>query len=67
MRVNPIPDAKTVLKALPAWFADSNAVYPHRVQRYRSPKEYREATLRSTSTTQNESAFCGERSNGFEP
>jgi putative transposase len=41
VRVNPTPDAPTVLAQLSAWFADYNAVHPHSALRYRSPDEFR--------------------------
>jgi putative transposase len=43
--INPIPDTYTVLQALPAWFADYNAVHPHSALRYRSPDEFRDDKL----------------------
>ncbi len=39
-RVNPRPDAITVLQQLPAWFADYNAVHPHSGLRMLSPREF---------------------------
>jgi putative transposase len=48
VKINPTPDAKTVLEQLPAWFADYNAVHPHRQLRYRSPNEFRDASLSPT-------------------
>jgi putative transposase len=41
VRINPTPDAPTVLAQLSAWFADYNAVHPHSALRYRSPDEFR--------------------------
>ena len=38
--VNPIPDAKTVMLALPEWFAHYNELHPHRALGYRSPREF---------------------------
>ena len=38
--VNPIPDAKTVMLALPEWFDHYNELHPHRALRYRSPREF---------------------------
>lgn len=42
VRVNPTPDAQTVLEQLPGWFADYNEVHPHSALRYRSPNEFRD-------------------------
>ena len=39
-RVNPLPDARTVLKKLPRWFDHYNAIHPHSALRYRSPREF---------------------------
>jgi len=39
-RVNPMPDASTVLKTLPRWFDHYNAIHPHSALRYRSPREF---------------------------
>ena len=39
-RVNPIPDARTVLEDLPRWFDHYNAVHPHSALRYQSPREF---------------------------
>ena len=38
--VNPIPDAKTVMLALPEWFDHYNELHPHRALGYRSPREF---------------------------
>ena len=40
VRVNPRPDALSVLRQLPAWFEDYNAVHPHSGLRMRSPREF---------------------------
>lgn len=40
VRVNPRPDAITVLQQLPAWFEDYNAVHPHSGLRMLSPREF---------------------------
>jgi putative transposase len=49
VRVNPRPDAQSVINQLPGWFAHYNEVHPHRALRYRSPREFiaqtREARL----------------------
>lgn len=39
-RVNPRPDANSVLQQLPAWFEDYNTVHPHSGLRMRSPREF---------------------------
>jgi putative transposase len=40
VRVNPCPDALTVIEALPKWFFHYNTLHPHRALRYRSPREF---------------------------
>ena len=45
VRVSAIPDAQTVLRCLPAWFAHYNQVHPHKAPRYRSPAEFIRASL----------------------
>ena len=40
VRVNPRPDAISVLQQLPAWFDDYNAVHPHSGLRMLSPREF---------------------------
>jgi putative transposase len=39
-RVNPAPDAQTVIESLPVWFEHYNKVHPHSALRYRSPREF---------------------------
>ena len=39
-RVNPLPDARTVIESLPVWFDHYNAIHPHKALRYRSPREF---------------------------
>ena len=39
-RVNPRPDARTVIEQLPDWFKHYNTVHPHRALGYRSPREF---------------------------
>ena len=39
-RVNPMPDARSVIESLPVWFDHYNAVHPHSALRYRSPREF---------------------------
>lgn len=40
VRVNPRPDAQTVIQQLPDWFEHYNEVHPHRALGYRSPREF---------------------------
>lgn len=40
VRVNPLPDARTVIDQLPRWIEHYNSVHPHRALGYRSPREY---------------------------
>ena len=47
-RVNPRPDALTVLQQLPAWFEDYNALHPHSGLRMLSPREFIAASQPST-------------------
>jgi putative transposase len=39
VRVNPRPNAQSVIDQLPGWFDHYNEVHPHRSLRYRSPRE----------------------------
>ncbi len=39
-RVNPRPDAISVLQQLPAWFEDYNNIHPHSGLHMRSPREF---------------------------
>jgi putative transposase len=39
-RVNPRPDAISVLQQLPVWFEDYNTIHPHSGLRMRSPREF---------------------------
>jgi putative transposase len=39
-RVNPLPDARTVIESLPLWFDHYNAIHPHSALRYRPPREF---------------------------
>ena len=39
-RVNPMPNARTVIDSLPLWFDHYNAIHPHSALRYRSPREF---------------------------
>jgi putative transposase len=47
VRVNPLPDAQTVMRRLPSWFDHYNRVHPHKALGYRSPVEFIRATLRT--------------------
>lgn len=38
--LNEVPDARTVMMQLPAWFADYNASHPHKGLKMKSPWEY---------------------------
>jgi putative transposase len=40
VRVNPRPDAVSVLQRLAEWFEDHNTVHPHSGLRMRSPREF---------------------------
>jgi len=42
VRLNPTPDAQSVLSQLHAWFSDYNRVHPHSALQYRSPDEFRD-------------------------
>jgi putative transposase len=42
VRVNPTPDAATVLAQLRGWFTDYNFVHAHSALQYRSPQEFRQ-------------------------
>ena len=44
VRVNPVPDAPTVLQQLDAWFEDYNENHPHSRLGMRSPRAYIQAT-----------------------
>ena len=50
-RVNPRPDAPTVLRQLESWFDHYNTVHPHKSLGYRSPREFR-AELRARKETE---------------
>jgi putative transposase len=39
-RVNPTPDARTVITSLPIWFDHYNAIHPHSALQYRAPREF---------------------------
>ena len=49
-RVNPRPDAITVMQRLADWFEDYNAVHPHSGLRMRSPREFIAEQSASTAT-----------------
>ncbi len=40
VRVSPVPDARTVIDQLPAWFEHYNIVHLHRLLGYRSPRAF---------------------------
>jgi transposase InsO family protein len=44
-RVNPRPDAISVMQQLPTWFADYNNIHPHAGLRMRSPREFMASQL----------------------
>ena len=43
VRVNPLPDAETVLRLTPGWIDDYNEIHPHSALRMRSPREFIQA------------------------
>ena len=47
-RVNPKPDAATVMRQLGGWFDHYNERHPHKALRYRSPRQFRRANLTTT-------------------
>jgi len=49
VRVNPRPDAQTVIAQLPAWIDHYNEVHPHRALGYRSPREFIATTREALS------------------
>ena len=40
VRVNPCPDAQTVMQQLPVWITHYNQVHQHKALGYRSPREF---------------------------
>jgi putative transposase len=40
VRVNPTPEAQTVMRSLPKWFDHYGQLHPHRALGYRSPREF---------------------------
>jgi putative transposase len=40
LRVNPLPDAHTVLRQIAGWIDDYNEIHPHSALRMRSPREF---------------------------
>jgi putative transposase len=46
VRVNPRPDAASVINQLPIWFDHYNRVHPHRALGYRSPREFIDRSTR---------------------
>lgn len=49
VRVNPTPDAETVMRALPKWFAHYNELHPHRALGYCSPREFIKSRLNQSA------------------
>jgi len=47
VRVGACPDAKTVLRSLPAWFTHYNEIHPHRALGYRSPRQFIRAIMKT--------------------
>ncbi len=45
VRVTPVPNAETALKAISAWFEDYNDHHPHSGLKMRSPREFRSAQI----------------------
>lgn len=52
VRVNPRPNAQTVIDQLPRWIQHHNNVHPHRTLGYRSPREYITQTYEALSSLQ---------------
>jgi putative transposase len=48
-RVNPCPDAASVLRRLDGWFEHYNTVHPHKALGYRSPREFRKQLVEETT------------------
>lgn len=68
VRVNPTPDAKTVIEQMPSWLAQAHYddVRPHRVLGYSSPREYSVQTCEAPSglrgaTTTSQTCIEGHR------
>ena len=40
LRLNPLPDAHTVLRQIAGWIDDDNEIHPHSALRMRSPREF---------------------------
>jgi transposase InsO family protein len=40
LRINPLPDAQSILRQLPDWVDDYNEIHPHSALRMRSPSEF---------------------------
>ena len=45
VRINPLPDALTVLMAINGWFTDYNENHPHSGLGWRSPKDFIQAQI----------------------
>jgi putative transposase len=48
-RINPRPDAASVLRQLAAWFEHYNTVHPHEALGCRSPREFRKQLVKETT------------------
>jgi hypothetical protein len=48
-RVNPRPDAASVLRQLDGWFEHYNTIHPHKALGYRSPREFRKQLAKETT------------------
>lgn len=48
-RVNPRPDAASVLRQLDGWFEHYNTIHPHKALGYRAPREFRKQLVKETT------------------
>lgn len=48
-RVNPRPDAASVLRQLDGWFEHYNTIHPHKALGYSSPREFRKQLVKETT------------------
>ena len=51
VRVNPLPDAETVLTLLDTWIEDYNDNHPHSGLKWRSPREFIKATTETAQAS----------------
>jgi transposase InsO family protein len=51
VRVNPRPDAETVMRELSSWFTHYNEVHPHKALGYRSPCEFHRNSWKSLTVS----------------